>query len=199
MEILILITAYLIGSIPFGYIMTKLLLRTDIRKHGSGNIGATNVLRIMGWKVALPVLLLDVAKGLLAVILARTVTDLSVLWLAAGLLAMIGHSFPVFLSFRGGKAAATGIGVVAALSGWVTLILLVVAILVMFITRYVSLGSIIGALTVPILFWLFGYDGNYIIFGICMALLVIARHHQNIGRLLRGTESKFGQKAAVRH
>ncbi|MFO8191997.1 MAG: glycerol-3-phosphate 1-O-acyltransferase PlsY [Bacillota bacterium] len=197
MEILILIAAYLIGSIPFGYILTKMFLKTDIRKHGSGNIGATNVLRVLGWKVALPVFILDFAKGLLVVILARAVTDIPVIWLAAGLLAMIGHSFPIFLSFRGGKAAATGIGVVAALSGWVTLLLLVIAVLVVFITRYVSLGSIIGSLTVPLLFWFFGYDANYIIFGICMALLVIVRHHQNIGRLLRGTESKLGQKAAV--
>ncbi|HED24041.1 MAG TPA: glycerol-3-phosphate 1-O-acyltransferase [Firmicutes bacterium] len=198
METLVLIAAYLIGSIPFGYILTKLLLKTDIRKHGSGNIGATNVLRVLGWKTALPVFLLDFAKGLAAVMLAKMAADMPLLWLAAGLLAMIGHSFPVFLSFRGGKSAATGIGVVAALSGWVTLLLIIIAVFVVFLTRYVSLGSITGALAVPLLFWLFGYDKYYVIFGLCMALLVIIRHHQNIGRLLRGTESKLGQKASVK-
>lgn len=194
MTYLVLIFAYLIGSVPFGYILTRLLRNTDIRSHGSGNIGATNVLRVLGWKAAFPVFFLDLLKGLAAVLLAKTVSDLPAFYLGAGLLAMIGHSFPIFLRFKGGKAAATSIGVLAAVSGWVTLVLIAGAGLIVVLTRYVSLGSILGALTVPLLFWLFGFDLYHIIFGVAMALLVTMRHSENIKRLLQGTESKLGQK-----
>ncbi len=192
---LVLIAAYLLGSLPFGYIMSKILLKTDIRQHGSGNIGATNVLRVVGWRAALPVFLLDMLKGFLAVIIARLVIDVPAVYLAAGFLAMLGHSYPVFLGFRGGKAAATAIGVMAALSGWALLIMALVALAVVALTRYVSLGSIIGALLVPIIFLILGFDLPYIIFGIATALLIIVRHKENIERLLKGSESKLGQKA----
>ncbi len=192
---LILIASYLIGSLPFGYIVTLAIKKADIRNYGSGNIGATNVLRVMGWKAALPVFFLDMLKGALVVLLARTVTDLPSVYLAAGFLAMLGHSFPVFLGFKGGKAAATGIGVILALSGWAAFFLIIVAGLVVAITRYVSLGSITGALSVPLFFIIFGYETPYILFGIATALLLVWRHHENIGRLLKGTESKLGQKA----
>ncbi len=194
MNIVVLIIAYLLGSLPFGYVLTKLFHKIDIREYGSKNIGATNVLRVLGWRAALPVFILDFAKGLVAVLLAKAVSDVPAVYLGAGFLAMVGHSFPVFLKFRGGKAAATGIGVLAALSGWVTLILIIWAGLVIYIFRYVSLGSIVGSITVPLLFWLLGFDLMYILFGIAMALLVVARHHSNIGRLLSGTESKLGRK-----
>lgn len=194
MTYLVLIFAYLIGSVPFGYILTRLLRNTDIRSHGSGNIGATNVLRVLGWKAAFPVFFLDLLKGLAAVLLAKAVSDLPAFYLGAGLLAMIGHSFPIFLRFKGGKAAATSIGVLAAVSSWVTLVLIAGAGLIVVLTRYVSLGSILGALTVPLLFWLFGFDLYHIIFGVAMALLVTMRHSENIKRLLKGTESKLGQK-----
>jgi len=194
MTYLVLIFAYLIGSVPFGYILTRLLRNTDIRSHGSGNIGATNVLRVLGWKAAFPVFFLDLLKGLAAVLLAKAVSDLPAFYLGAGLLAMIGHSFPIFLRFKGGKAAATSIGVLAAVSGWLTLVLIAGAGLIVVLTRYVSLGSILGALTVPLLFWLFGFDLYHIIFGVAMALLVTMRHSENIKRLLKGTESKLGQK-----
>jgi len=194
LNIVVLIIAYLLGSLPFGYVLTKTFHKIDIREYGSKNIGATNVLRVLGWRAALPVFILDFAKGLFAVLLARAVSDLPAVYLGAGLLAMVGHSFPVFLKFKGGKAAATGIGVLAALSGWVTLILIVWASLIIYIFRYVSLGSIVGSITVPLLFWLLGFDLMYILFGIGMALLVVARHHSNINRLLSGTESKLGRK-----
>ena len=158
MIVIVLAAAYLIGSLPFGYIMSKMLLKTDIRNHGSGNIGATNVLRVAGWCYALPVFILDALKGFVAVLLARAVSDLPVVYLAAGLLAMLGHSFPLYLKFKGGKAAATGIGVLAALSGWVLLVLVVSAGIIVGITRYVSLGSIIGSILVPLTFLLLGYD-----------------------------------------
>ncbi len=192
---LVLIAAYLLGSLPFGYIMSRVVLKTDIRQHGSGNIGATNVLRVVGWRAALPVFLLDMLKGFLAVIIARFVSDLPAVYLGAGFLAMLGHSYPVFLGFKGGKAAATAIGVMAALSGWALLIMALIAITVVGLTRYVSLGSIIGALLVPIIFLMLGYGLPYVIFGIGVALLIVLRHKDNIDRLRKGTESKLGQKS----
>ncbi len=194
MPYLILIAAYLLGSLPFGYILTKMSRKTDIRKYGSGNIGATNVLRVFGWRAALPVFILDLAKGLIAVLLAKAVSDIMAIYLLAGFLAMFGHSFPIYLRFKGGKAVATSIGVLSALSGWVTLIVIVCFLLILYFTRYVSLGSITSMLVLPLLFWLLGFGLPYILFGIAAALLVIVRHHENIGRLLKGTESKFGKK-----
>lgn len=192
---LVLAAAYLVGSIPFGYIITKMVSKDDIRKLGSGNIGATNVLRVLGWRAAAPVFLFDALKGFAPVLLAKAVSDISYFHIAAGLLSMIGHSFPLFLGFKGGKAVATGIGVLTALSLPVTLVLIGWAGLIVAVTRYVSLGSIIGSLTVPLLFWYFGYDLAYILFGLAMAILVTARHHANIKRLLNGTESKLCRKA----
>ncbi len=192
---IVLIAAYLIGSLPFGYLVSRIFQKADIRNYGSGNIGATNVLRVMGWRAALPVFLLDMLKGTAAILIAKTVSDLPAVYLFAGFLAMVGHSFPLFLGFKGGKAAATGIGVLAAVSGLVTLSLIATAGLILAVTRYVSLGSMIGAILVPLFFWLFGYDLPYLIFGAATALLVILRHHENIGRLLKGTESKLGKKS----
>jgi len=191
---IVLVVAYLIGSLPFGYIASRIFQRTDIRDYGSGNIGATNVLRVMGWRAALPVFILDMLKGAAAVLLAKAISGETIIYLSAGFLAMIGHSFPIFLNFKGGKAVATGIGVLAAVSGWVTLSLILAAGLIVALTRYVSLGSIIGTILVPLFFWLFGYELPYIFFGLAMAVLVAARHHENVGRLLKGTESKLGQK-----
>jgi len=193
--LIVLIAAYLLGSLPFGYIMSKMFLKTDIRKHGSGNIGATNVLRVAGWKAALPVFLLDMLKGFAAVMIAKSVSDLPAVYLSAGFLAMIGHSFPVFLKFKGGKAAATAIGVLAAVSGWTLLILAICAVAIVAVTRYVSLGSMIGSILVPIIFLILGYDWQFIIFGTATALLIIYRHRDNITRLREGRESKLGQKA----
>ncbi len=194
MPYLILVAAYLLGSLPFGYIMIKITRKTDIRRYGSGNIGATNVLRAFGWRAALPVFILDLAKGLIAVVMARAVSDLPTVHLLAGFLAMFGHSFPVYLRFKGGKAVATSIGVLTVLSGWITILVVACFLVVVYISRYVSLGSITAMFILPLLFLLFGYDLPYILFGVAAAILVIVRHHQNIRRLLNGTESKIGQK-----
>ncbi len=191
---LTLLIAYLLGSLPFGYILTRLAHGTDIRDYGSGNIGATNVLRVYGWRSALPVFILDLAKGLVAVLLARAAADAPGIYLTAGFLAMFGHSFPFYLKFRGGKAVATSIGVLLALSGWVTLIVIACFLAIVYLTRYVSLGSIISMLILPLIFWAFGFGQPYILFGLAAAILVIVRHHENIRRLLKGTESKLGRK-----
>jgi len=142
------------------------------------------------------VFLLDAGKGAAAVLIARALSpEAAVYPLAAGLAVLVGHSFPVFLGFRGGKGAATGVGVLIPLAGWLTLIVVFLFAAAVAATRYVSLGSIIGALSLPLLFWLFpGFSSLYVWFGAAMALLVVLRHHANIGRLLKGTESKFGQK-----
>ena len=194
MNYLVLLFAYLVGSIPFGYIIAMLVKKTDIRKYGSGNIGATNVLRVMGWRTALPVFVLDLAKGVVAILLARAVSDLPAVYLGAGFLAMVGHSFPVYLKFKGGKAMATSIGVLLALSGWVTLIVIACFLLIVYFTRYVSLGSMTAMVLTPLLFLILNFELPYIIFGIGAAILVVARHHENINRLLKGTESKLGKK-----
>ena len=192
--IVILLSAYIIGSIPFGYIMTRLIKNVDIRHYGSGNIGATNVLRLLGWKAGLLVFLLDGAKGVAAVLLAGALSDHAALPLLAGLAVLLGHSFSLFLKFKGGKGAATGVGVLVGLSVWVTLIVLLIAAAVIAITRYVSLASILGVLSVPLLFWLFGYETVYIYFGLLAALIIVWRHRANIARLLKGTEAKIGQR-----
>lgn len=189
-----LVIAYLLGSVPFGFILTGIIKRIDIRTCGSGNIGATNVMRVLGWRFGLLVFLLDAAKGAAAVLLARLFSPDVTVHLAAGLTVLLGHSFPVFLRFRGGKGAATSIGLLIPLAGWVTAVLLLVFIAAVASTRYVSLGSILGAASLPLLFRIFGFPLPYIIFGAAVGLLVILRHHANIARLLRGTESKLGRK-----
>lgn len=194
MGFLAIAAAYLIGSIPFGYILTRLFRRLDIRRYGSGNIGATNVLRLLGWKAAVPVLLLDVGKGSAAVLLARALSGETAVVLAAALAVLLGHCFPLFLKFKGGKGAATGIGLLLPLSWTVCAAAVGLAVLVIAATRYVSLGSITGAFSVPLFMLLFNYEPLYLLFGAAMALLVIFRHHENIRRLLSGTESRLGQK-----
>ena len=194
MAFITIAAAYLIGSIPFGYILTRLFKRLDIRRYGSGNIGATNVLRLLGWKAAVPVLLLDVGKGSAVVLLARAISGETIVVLAAALAVLLGHCFPVFLKFKGGKGAATGMGLLIPLSWEACVAAVVLAVLVIVATRYVSLGSITGAFSVPLFMLLFGYEPLYLIFGAAMALLVIFRHHENIRRLLSGTESRLGQK-----
>jgi acyl phosphate:glycerol-3-phosphate acyltransferase len=195
MPYIALIAAYLVGSLPTGYIFSRLFQKTDIRDHGSGNMGATNVLRVMGWRAALPVLILDVLKGVAAVLLARAAGGDTAFYLAAGFLAMVGHSFPVFLGFRGGKAVATCIGVLITLSVTVTAGFIIIAGVIIALTRFVSLGTIVGSLSLPFLFWVFGFEGPYVLFGLATALLIAWRHQANIGRLLKGNESKLGHKA----
>ncbi len=195
MVYMIFLAAYLIGSLPFGYILTKVVHKKDIRDYGSGNIGATNVLRVYGPRSAVPVFVLDLLKGLAAVLIARAISDLPAVYLTAGFLAMFGHSFPVYLRFRGGKAVATSIGVLIALSWPVALVVLACFLLIVYTSRYVSLGSIISMALLPVAFWLLGLALPYIYFGLATALLVATRHHENIGRLLKGTESKLGRKS----
>lgn len=194
-----LAVAYLLGSIPFGYLLVRFFRKEDIRATGSGNIGATNVARSGAKGLGVLTLLLDLGKGLLAVLLARHVapgspgfpSDLAV---AAAIAAVLGHVFPVWLGFKGGKGVATALGVFFGLAPWVALGAVVVFALVVGLSRIVSLASIVAALALPIVAVLLLPDRSPVYLGgvVFLPLLVIAKHSANIRRLMAGTESRFG-------
>lgn len=181
------IVAYLLGSIPSGLIIGKLFFNTDVRLYGSKNIGATNTYRVLGWKAALPVFLCDAGKGMAGVAGFAPEPNLMLL---GGILAMVGHNWSVFLGFKGGRGVATGLGVLIFLVPLISAICFATWAVIVYFTKYVSLGSIVGAALVPILMIVFGEPLWYIVFGTVAALFVILRHRENIMRLLRGKELK---------
>jgi len=198
-----ILVSYLIGSIPFG-VFAGGIAGIDIRQHGSGNIGATNVLRILGKKYGIAVFLADALKGLIAVRLAVWVAGSdpfhrNLLGILAAIFVIIGHSFPVWLRFRGGKGVATSGGACFGLLPVPALIAGIVWIAVFFACRYVSVASIVATSALPLTVWIFS-DGwnspNYLVFGLSVfiALLVIWRHRENVVRLARGTEPRFNRK-----
>ncbi|MDP9039148.1 MAG: glycerol-3-phosphate 1-O-acyltransferase PlsY [Acidobacteriota bacterium] len=189
--------AYLLGSIPFGYLLVRVFRRQDIRAHGSGNIGATNVARSGSKGLGVATLLLDLGKGALAVLVARHLAGGSLdVGAFAALVAVCGHVFPVWLAFRGGKGVATALGVFLALSPRSAAVLFLVFLGVFLLTRFVSLASIVAAGTYPLIGFHFirGRTPGVVIAFLVIPLLVIVKHHGNIGRLLRGTESRFGTR-----
>ena len=202
----LLLVSYLLGSFPTGYLAARILKGIDIREQGSGSIGATNVLRTLGKGPAIMVLLVDAAKGAAAIALAHFAYSiysnlssnetLSLPWLVAlaGLAAIIGHSWPIWLNFKGGKSVATSLGILLAMSWQVGLGTLGVFAVVMAISRIVSLSSICGAIAVSALMFGFGEPLPYVLFAIAGGIYVIWRHRSNIQRLLAGTEPKVGQK-----
>jgi glycerol-3-phosphate acyltransferase PlsY len=188
--------AFLLGAIPFGFLAGK-LKGIDLREHGSGNIGATNTLRVLGAGPGVAVLLLDVLKGCLPALLAQRLS-LSPWWvMGAGLAAILGHTFSPFLRFKGGKGVATSLGVLVGLSPAVAGLSLLVFLLVVLATRYVSLGSLLAAVAQAVLFFVLSEELPYRLFGVLAALFVIAKHRSNIERLRNGRESKFGQKKSA--
>ena len=216
--IIIALVAYLLGSIPFGYILVKLFLKQDIRATGSGNIGATNVARSGNKGLAIATLLLDAGKGAMAVIIAArleaalprkgflpdAVTPDSIhqhLYLPMALaasMAIIGHCFPVWLKFRGGKGVATAIGAFALLSPKAALGAFATFVIIFAVSRYVSLASVLSAAAFPFLVqWLEPRYRTAILLTLCAlsSLIIILKHHANIRRLIAGTEPKFGKKA----
>jgi glycerol-3-phosphate acyltransferase PlsY len=206
---LLLVSAlsYLLGSIPFGYLLVRVFRGEDVRQSGSGNIGATNVSR-KSPALGVMTLLLDALKGTCAVLLAnqvamRTPTNLDVSWFPllslVALCAVLGHMFPVWLRFRGGKGVATSVGAFAVLIPRATAASFVIFVIVVLISRYVSLASISAAISLPIFAWFSLGDTPsrdlFTVLPIAIAsLLVIAKHHENIRRLLAGTEHRFGSK-----
>jgi glycerol-3-phosphate acyltransferase PlsY len=197
LTILILAIAYLLGSIPFGYLLVRLFLKEDIRSIGSGNIGATNVVRSGAKGLGIATLVLDALKGFVAVMFALHISRGSLdLGAAAAVAAIVGHIFPVWLRFKGGKGIATALGVFLALSWPTALCALAVFILVTLASRYVSLGSILGAAALPMFMMYFQpYRSPMFIGGtIFISLLCILKHRANIARLKAGTESRLGSK-----
>lgn len=182
---------YLLGSIPFGLIITKFAGLGDVRNIGSGNIGATNVLRTGNKKVAAGVLIGDLLKGTIAVVIAHKFGLAAAI--LAGLFAFLGHLFPVWLKFKGGKGVATYIGVLLGLAPIIVLVFAVVWLSVAFIFRYSSLAAFAALIVVPIALYVLGTTNIAILFAV-MSLIAILKHHENIGRLRAGTESKIGSK-----
>ena len=190
LELLIPITSYLLGAIPFGYILVKSTQGADIRAEGSGNIGATNVFRKNRWTGILT-LLLDAGKGYLAVLVAEWLGGDQDWQAAAAVLAILGHVFTVFLRFKGGKGVATGCGAFLAISPLAVCTTLFVFILAAVLTRYVSLASILATAAFPPLAYLYHEPPGAVYWAIIGAGLIVAKHHQNIRRLLAGKEHKF--------
>ena len=197
--------SYLLGSVPFGLLAAR-LKGVDIRKHGSGNIGATNVWRVCGWRCGLPVFALDVLKGVAAVVLARWLAvkfsgDAAWCGIAAAMACIIGHSFPVWLGFRGGKGVATSLGVFLGLMWMPSVAALLVWFAVFKMSGYVSLASIVAAVVLPaaaVAMQFTGWQPGWTLCGFAAfaGLLVILRHRSNIARLRAGTENRFGRKKA---
>ena len=191
MEALLVIFSYLLGSVPSGFIIGK-LSGLDVRKAGSGNIGATNVARVIGKGGGLLTLLADTAKGLIPVLAARQMTLSDPLTAMVGVAAFLGHLYPIFLKFKGGKGVATALGVLLALAPAATVILMVVFAGIGFTTRIVSLSSMVAAIATPLVLWLFYYPPASILMSAFMAAMIVLRHYANIQRLLDGTEPRFG-------
>ncbi len=197
-DALVVLGAYLLGSIPFGYLLPRVLRGDDIRRHGSGNVGATNVWRVYGGALGLPVAVLDVLKGLVPAALG--------LWLGgdwvgvlAGAAAMLGHARPVYLGFsKGGKMVATAGGVALALAPFAALGCAVVWLAVFALTRYASLASMLAAVALPVLCLALGSSWPVVAFTALAALGVLALHRQNVRRLLTGTEPRFARGAPSR-
>ena len=203
-KIVFVLAAYLLGSVPFGYLYVKYVFTEgeDVRSVGSGGIGATNVWRRAGIKAGLLTYLLDVGKGVAAVMLMRVVAQDNYFWIgAAAIAAIVGHILPVFLRFRGGKGVATGVGVYLALAPYSVLTTLVLWAIIVYRTKYVSLGSIVATAAVPL--WTLLYYGilfpsrhlaAMVIVAVAGCALIVAKHHQNIRRLLKGTENRIGRR-----
>jgi glycerol-3-phosphate acyltransferase PlsY len=194
MTFLLILFAYFLGSIPTGVVLTKAFSKVDIRTQGSKNIGATNVYRTAGKKLGVLALLGDILKGVIPVVLARVTLE-SHFWIGAvALVAFLGHIYPIFLKFKGGKGAATGLGIFLALSPLPTALAAIVFVLVVFRWRYISLGSLTATAAVVVFLALLDSHKIYIPFAFIVAALIFYRHRENLERLMEGRENKFGVK-----
>lgn len=198
-EFILIIIAYLIGSIPTALIVSRKFFGVDIRDYGSGNMGATNTFRVLGKKYGSIVMLVDILKGMLAVALYNLLPyylgnelDRTNFMLALGISAVIGHIFPIYANFKGGKGVATLFGMILAIQPIIAVSCVGVFLIVLFLTRYVSLSSMLGAVMLPIcVLWIWNDDVVlYRVFAILVAAMVILTHQKNIGRILRGVESR---------
>jgi acyl phosphate:glycerol-3-phosphate acyltransferase len=195
---LLLAAAYLIGALPTSYLVGRFTRGIDLRAHGSGNLGATNAFRVLGWRAALPIFIIDIGKGWLPTFLFPQLDARPAIWaLAYGTAAVTGHVFSVFVGFRGGKGVATGAGVFLALAPAAMLIALVVWAAIVAVTGYVSLGSISAAALLPVLVFATRGSGPVLWLAVALAAFVIGAHRANIRRLLRGEEHRFRRGARV--
>ncbi len=199
-EFLLIILAYLIGSVPTALIISKNFFGIDIRDYGSGNMGATNAFRILGPKFGTIIMVLDILKGMIAVglfyLLPYYLSDelaRTNFMMGLGLAAVMGHIFPIFASFKGGKGVATLLGMLIAVQPVVAVCCVAVFVVVLLLTRYVSLSSILGAIMLPVsVLWIWNeHELSYRIFALSVALLVIITHQKNIGRLIKGRENRI--------
>jgi glycerol-3-phosphate acyltransferase PlsY len=194
MNLLLCLFAYLLGSIPTGVILSKRFSDIDPRTQGSRNIGATNIYRTAGKKLGILTLVFDIAKGLIPVIMARVTLE-SFFWIGAvALVGFLGHLYPIFLKFKGGKGVATGFGAFLALSPLPAILALLVFVGVVFKWRYISLGSLSAAASFPIFLAFLNPHPLYIPFAILIGFFIFYRHRENIQRLLAGKENRFGKK-----
>jgi len=197
MTFLLLISAYLLGSIPTGVILAKAFSNVDPRTQGSGNIGATNIYRTAGKKLGVITLLGDILKGLIPVVIARGVLE-SHLWIGGVALAgFLGHLYPIFLKFKGGKGIATGLGAFLALAPLSAILSFLVFLAVVYKWRYISLGSLTATAAFPIFLALLNPHHIYIPFAVIIGVLIFYRHRENIERLLGRRESKFGSRKSA--
>lgn len=187
------VVAYLIGSIPTGYLIVKAKTGQDIRTIGSGSTGATNVKRVLGKKWFFTVMVLDAIKGMVPVLFAKYLTfgdSLGLVAVVSAVMVIIGHSKPLFLGFKGGKSVASGIGTIYALNFYVGLILTVVWSIITYFTKYVSVGSIIALICAPFLMYFLKNPIGYTVYATIAAIYIVYLHRENIKRLLKGTENK---------
>lgn len=194
MKIIFLIASYLLGAFPTGYLLVKFTAKKDIREVGSGSTGATNVLRYKGWSLAIPVMIIDILKGFLPAMVASVYWQDRTLALLGVLAAVIGHCFPVYLKFRGGKGVATSVGGFLYLAPLPLILSLVAIIIMLLIFRYVSLATLTGLFLFPFFTYFLNKDLYLFLFSFMIFLIVLVRHKENIRRLLSGTERKFGER-----
>lgn len=199
-EIAALALAYLIGSFPTGFVLTRVIVGQDLRKVGSGGTGATNARRALGSRWGIVVAIIDLLKGVLAVVVARGMTDNELIVAVAAALVVAGHCWPVWLGFKGGKGVATGGGAAIALSLW-ALFLIPIILVPVVLTRYVSLGSVTAAATAPLLFGVLALadlaPGEYVVFAIIASAIILWRHRENIERLRSGTERRLSRQVGT--
>ena len=193
-----IIIGYLLGAIPFGLLAGKLAGGVDVRKHGSHSSGTTNVLRVLGWRMAILVLMADTAKGVGAVLIAALLSHNQILQAGAGIAAVAGHNWPVYVGFRGGRGVCAGVGGLLVLSLWVALPALGLWLIVVAFTRYVSLGSILSpvlAIVLSVILAALGREPVAVpIYVATASVLILVQHRANIVRLVKGTERKLGQR-----
>lgn len=190
--VLAIVIGYIFGSIPSGLVLVKMACGIDIREYGSKNIGTTNVFRTVGARMASIVLVSDVFKGVLAVLLVRYLLESNLqLELLTAIAALLGHNYSIFLGFKGGRGVATGLGLILLFMPDVCIFSFTVWLVLVFVTRYVSLGSIVGAFITPIVAYMRGYPAELVLFALAACVFVIVRHYENMKRLIAGTETKI--------